>query len=67
MSMAVPTITTTTIIAIIKSFGLSIKGLRSSVSWPGKSAIVISHAETSDAATRNITTAVTFAEVRNTG
>ena len=67
MSMAVPTTTTSTMIAISSRVWLSISGSSSSVTWPGRSAMVISQAETSEAATRNITTAVTLAAVRNTG
>ena len=67
MSVAVPTTTTSSMIAISSRVGVSISGSSSSVTWPGRSATVISQAETREAATRNMTTAVTLAEVRNTG
>ena len=66
MSSAVPTITTRTCMAIMSSIGLSMNGFSSAVTCPGSSAIVMSQADTSAAATRNMTIAVVSAAVTNT-
>jgi hypothetical protein len=58
MSMAVPTMTTSSMIMSIISIWLSMKGLSSLMTSPGMSAMAMSQAETSAAATRNMTTAV---------
>ena len=57
MSMAVPTIITSTMIITISMMGLLRNGSSMPTTLPGKSATVMSQAETMAAATRNITTA----------
>ena len=55
MSSAVPTITTSTMIASIKSVWLPMKGRTRSTTWVAISDTVISQDDTSAAATRNMT------------
>ena len=66
MSSAVPTITTSTMMAAISRILLPMNGSSSAVTLPGRSATVMSQADTSAAATRNMTTAVVRAAVTNT-
>ncbi len=66
MSIAVPTTTTRNMIANMRMILLPMNGCSSSTILPGRSATVISHADTSAAATRNITTAVVLAALTNT-
>ena len=63
MSIAVPTTITSTMIAISSSVGLSMNGCSSPITLLGRSATVISHAETRAAATSSMITAVVFAAV----
>ena len=65
MSSAVPTIMTSTMIATISRVWLPSNGCSSATIWPEMSATVISQADTSAAATRNITTAVVCAAETN--
>ena len=66
MSIAVPTTITSSMIITISSMGLPIKGSSSVTTLPGRSATVMSQADTSAAATRNITTPVVRAAETNT-
>src|SRR5947207_15270724 len=61
MSIAVPTIITSTMIITISMMGLPRNGSSMPTTLPGRSATVMSHAETMAAATRNITIAVVVA------
>src|SRR4030095_6044041 len=67
MSIAVPTIITSTMIAISSSVWLPMKGCSSAIILLGRSATVISQAETIAAATRNMITAVVLAAVWKIG
>src|SRR5712691_11646500 len=66
MSIAVPTAITSTMIAIISSVWLPMKGWSSAIICWGIWATVMSQDETSAAATRNMMTAVIFAALTNT-
>src|SRR5436305_12973401 len=66
MSSAVPTMTTTTMIANISSVLLPMKGFRRSTTWVEISDTVISQDDTSAAATTNMTMLVVTAEETNT-
>ena len=65
-SSAVPTTSTSAMITSMNRIGLSISGWSTPRSSAGMLAWVISHAEASAEATRNITTAVIFAAARKT-
>ncbi|MNY60072.1 hypothetical protein D3C86_1965810 [compost metagenome] len=66
MSITVPTSTISSMITSSSRVGLSMNGSSSSLSWPGRSAMLTSQAETMAAATRNITTDVVLAAPRIT-
>src|SRR5436305_13990052 len=66
MSSAVPTITTTTMMANINSVLLPMNGLSRSTTWVEISETVISQDDTSAAATRNMTMLVVTAAEANT-
>src|SRR3954467_4246328 len=66
ISSAVPTITTTIMIANIRSVLLPMKGFSKSTTWVEISDTVISQDDTSAAATRNITMLVVSAAETNT-
>src|SRR5207245_11303812 len=66
MSIAVPTAITSTMIAIISSIGLPMKGWSSAIISCGICATVMSQDETSAAATRNMMIEVILAALTNT-
>ena len=65
MSMAVPTTITSSMMANIKSRGLSSSGCSSLMTSAGSCATVISQADTMAAATRNMITAVVLEAAKN--